>query len=385
MKPSRSSINPLAWLDNLQAWQLKRLAFLSGIRSTGTKTEIRSLLVDSLANPRLPHPHARILSVDMGVKNLAFCLLDIQQQKWSAKSIKGGVPEKADCPVLLSEWKRLDLTSQLTRQGLTQVDPEAVDSSAVSPDNLDQTSSTDDKLPSAGQANMYSPSQLSKVAYNLAAEFVRHEPDVILIERQRFRSGGAPAIQEWTVRVNMLESMLWACLETMKHMHVGTARRAFPNVFEMSPRQIGSYWLAHSHDASIAPTEMSEMEESKPIAESDAVSKTKRSLEKKDKIALARYWLRPDSHDLEVGSQILPVVSAFWPKTDKLRSPARKRTGAKLSEDTAKSEQKDTRRGDIGVVAKPGKLDDLADCLVQGVTFALWEQNRRSILAHGAS
>ena len=168
-------------------------------------------------------------------------------------------------------------------------------------------------------------------------------------------------------------------------MHVGTARRAFPNVFEMSPRQIGSYWLAHSHDASIAPTEMSEMEESKPIAESDAVSKTKRSLEKKDKIALARYWLRPDSHDLEVGSQILPVVSAFWPKTDKVRSPARKRTGAKLSEDTAKSEQKDTRRGDIGVVAKPGKLDDLADCLVQGVTFALWEQNRRSILAHGAS
>jgi cruciform cutting endonuclease 1 len=33
-------------------------------------------------------------------------------------------------------------------------------------------------------------------------------PDTILMEQQRFRTMGASAVQDWTLRVNMLEAML---------------------------------------------------------------------------------------------------------------------------------------------------------------------------------
>jgi len=367
MKAILPRADTLSWLGSLQAWPLKRLAFLTGIRSTGTKNEIRSLLEGSLIKPRLPHGNSRILSVDMGVKNLAFCLLEVRQTGWNS-----GKPS----PLHLSKWKRLDLSNRLMS------DP----ASGVSVKAPSATSEGDEPAvedASAPQADMYSPPQLSKVAYTLASEFINHKPDVILIERQRFRSGGAPAIQEWTVRVNMLESMLWACFETMRHERSSAARASFPDVIPMGPRTIGSYWLAQAADADIAPADVSyhlgeaRLEESKA-----APSETKRSsLEKKDKIALVRSWLRPESKAVAVDAVLDPVVSLFRPPVkSSVPKSVKKRKGKDVESDVPSGNDDVVER-----VAKSGKLDDLADCLVQGVTFALWEANRRGVLEYGKS
>lgn len=220
--------------------------------------------------------------------------------------------------------------------------------------------------------NIYAPSSLCKIAFGLATEFLQYKPNYILIERQRFRSGGAPAIQEWTVRVNMLESMLWASLETMRHGHSITSKaqnNKFPEVLEMSPRRIGMFWLTRGDffptPADIAASLVAPQEKLKAVE----TEVKKKSFEKKDKIALARHWLSLSltTDDLTVDDNLAPMVASFCaPKERQIRRKS------KDSEHEDELEAKDTS-------AISGKLDDLADCLVQAVTFALWEQNRERV------
>lgn len=390
MKPTSTQANQLAWLTNLQSWHLKRLAFLTGVTSTGSKAEIRGVLTRSLTKHRLPYPKARILSVDMGVKNLAFCLLEVNQNHWHTGSSNDhpGLGH-TEMPLHLSEWKRLDISNRLMRPALENIDrigvsrvQDEVQEGSVHSDQSDA------ELLASDQSNMYSPSQLSKVAYSLAAEFVKHEPDVILIERQRFRSGGAPAIQEWTVRVNMLESMLWASLEAMRHGHRGIEVAGFPEVIEINPRRIGSFWLAEGREGRITPADLSvQMEGTKKKEDTATSLKAKRSLEKKDKIALAGSWLQLDSQ-LAHDPKLNHLASLMRPLTGTSSSLAtRKRKGSLIGthsyeKSVSTAELSDTAQR-LEVLTKPGKLDDLADCLVQGVTFALWEENRRRVLDYG--
>ncbi|KAF1353937.1 mitochondrial resolvase Ydc2 [Delphinella strobiligena] len=363
----------LAWLGQLQSWQLKRLAFLTGVKSTGTKAELRAVLQNALEKSRLPYPSARVLSVDMGVKNLAFCLLNVHRKQQTPGATPGGNPgPESVAPVHLLDWKRLDLSSPTMRRTLDEANHRLPGAGDIPEKDLEA-------IPE--QANIYTPSQLSKVAYNLASELIKYQPDIILIERQRFRSGGAPAIQEWTVRVNMLESMLWASFEAMKHGY-GTVPVTFPDVVETSPSRVGSYWLAQDSDAPIAAADIPfQLQNAKSKDETASIVNSKRSLEKKDKIALARYWLRADSQDLTVSSKLHHIVAAFLPSADApMSSTVKKRKGKRAADDMQGAEPRPLEE----VPVRPGKLDDLADCLVQGVTFALWEQNRRGTLRYGA-
>lgn len=389
MRSTPSLAKPLAWLTQLQSWHLKRLASLTGVASAGSKRETLSILNHSLVQPRLPHPDARILSVDMGVKNLAFCLLEVRQKQWDnpldiARSQTSGDQH----PLVLTEWKRLDISRQLLRlavnrtgRGITGID----DESSSAQDNAEPKAI---ELSSSEKANMYAPSNLCKVAYTLASEFIKYKPDVILIERQRFRSGGAPAILEWTVRVNMLESMLWASLETLRHEHDGTPIAKFPSVTETSPRRIGSFWLTKDREGPIVPIDiLSQLPTTKRKEDVSAASSAKRSLEKKDKISLARRWLGSKGGQLSFDLSLAPLVSMFLgPSTSENSKPRRKKTAAKPIEAEQTVVAQDISLNDkTGAMARSDKLDDLADCLVQGVTFALWEENRRRVLRHKSS
>jgi cruciform cutting endonuclease 1 len=41
------------------------------------------------------------------------------------------------------------------------------------------------------------------------------------------------------------------------------------------------------------------------------------------------------------------------------------------------------RKGEVDGEEKMGKLDDLADCLMQGMAWIEWEENKRKALEHG--
>ena len=70
---------------------------------------------------------------------------------------------------------------------------------------------------SGTEPDPFSPASLARVTTALVRDaLLPLRPTHVLIERQRFRSAGHAAVQEWTLRVNTLEAMLHAALRTVR-------------------------------------------------------------------------------------------------------------------------------------------------------------------------
>lgn len=274
------------------------------------------------------------MSVDMGIRNLAFCAIDTP-------------PPNSNAPFLVRAWERLDL---LRKKDSPNVEESEIDTTVTTP-SPPRTSHRPRKPQVPINRDSFTPSSMSRTAYEVTQHLLRHQPESILIERQRFRSGGGAAIQEWTVRVNMLESMLWACIETLRASKT-TALEKFPETTAVSPARVANFWLANPHMALRPPEDILSPSKSKASPSLGGASEDKKKVEKKDKICLVRSWVAGDADvKLEFDSNTSAIAKAFDPGTS-----------AKVAEQLA-----------------GGKLDDLADCLLQGVAVARWEENRRAI------
>ncbi|KAK3722765.1 hypothetical protein LTR37_002337 [Vermiconidia calcicola] len=318
-------------LAALKASQLKYAAFYMGLATTGTKPELEHAVRTCAFQRRLePSNEPRIVSVDMGIKNLGICVLDPTNRA-----------DNESAPLRIVEWKTVDVLSSLTaHSGIEQNQPTGGTSA----------------LPSGikrGQDLLHS-----------------YLPSHVLIERQRFRSGGASAVQEWTLRVNMLESMLWACLETMRNQsNQHLQRHEFPSMEEVSPSRVAKFWCGGTTPNTHLQPEMfiEDWMVDKPLA-----IETKKKIEKKDKIAVVRSWLSrvdtsvPNSRapTLEFSEDARKVADAFLADVKQRKKP---------SSATVSSNEEGPM--------KLYKLDDLADSLLQAVAWVRWEENRREIRA----
>jgi cruciform cutting endonuclease 1 len=280
----------------------------------------------------------------MGIRNLAFCVIDVPGSlHTTGKSLH------------VQSWKRLDLLEKMRPNVATSQLEEPVQ--AVGNDTGDSKT-----VANAIMKNSFTPSVMSKVALQVAQDFLKYKPDVILIERQRFRSGGGSAIQEWTVRVNTLESMLWACFETMKSVQGDKKVGDFPTVYEVAPKRVASFWTGPSEAHLPAPNLLS-ADYSPPDLKVTTVKKAA-GTGKKEKIAVLRSWLEGTGGvSLEFSPETKVTAAAFA-------------TGLKRRK-TKSSESNNTEET---VVGHETKLDDLADCVLQGAAWVRWEDNRRSIL-----
>lgn len=321
-------------LQHLKGVALKQIAFKCGIKTSGTKLALAQRIEDEVSiwtaeSGRLPkttpRPHMRIVSIDMGIRNLAYCVLD--------------VPEGQGLPKVL-HWKRI----------------------AVSKAPLAAVPELDGK---ASEKESFEPHVLAAVAYTLMQKDVLlHSPTHILIERQRFRSMGSPRILEWTVRVNMLESMFYAVLETLKQEGLWAGK-----VVPIAPGKVGPFWLEGEQSVLPGPKKgLAETEESvEPAEEQEKLQKKRNSKlakiqNKGAKIDLVRNWLASEER-LEVASdEARDMVEAYLEKWQ------RKPGGPK---------GKRVSQGAVAVVEEMGKLDDLADCLLQGMAFIEWEENKK--------
>ncbi|KAK5715432.1 hypothetical protein LTR15_010076 [Elasticomyces elasticus] len=276
-------------LGNLKASQLKHAAFLCGLPSTGIKADLVAVLQRQARSSAEQLGRRRIVSVDMGLRNLAYCVVDVPGIDGSPELGKRGRP------LNVLQWKKTDLL----RVSEAQVPIDALN-------GIDASTKPRSKKrdrPAAVPASMFTPSELSKTAYSVTTELLKHEPDAILIERQRFRSGGAAAIQEWTLTADTL-----ADTSEVASAAGGTGRKR---------------------------------------------------VQKNDKIAVVRSWLGGEAgSSLTFEGGAAKVANAF-------AGPSGRSSRAK----TADTESND----DIG------KLDDLADCLLQAAAWARWEENRNAL------
>ena len=328
-------------LSGLKSKSLQHVAFLTGVSSTGTKSHILEQLHASLRHARMPQGNTRVLSVDMGIRNLAYCVIDVPADRYATNG-----------KLHVQSWRRLDL--------LEKMRPEVAVPSPISPSK--QAAEQPDIAAQAILKNSFTPSVMSKVALQVTQDFLAHHPDIVLIERQRFRSGGGSAIQEWTVRVNTLESMLWACFETMKAVQVKAENGTFPVVHEVAPKRVASFWTApsgaHQPSADLFAPDFS------PPELKTSTSTTKgANAGKKEKIAVLRSWLDESggvSLDFSAETEIIAAAFAQGVKRRKSKGDAASSTDPVLERVT--------------------KLDDLADCVLQGAAWVRWEENRRAIL-----
>ncbi|KAK7949020.1 uncharacterized protein PG986_009906 [Apiospora aurea] len=320
------STSPLKVVDYaLKAAQLKTLCLACGLPTSGTKDVLTSRLEEAVLVARRPkgRPTARrILSIDMGLRNLAYSLVAFRQ------------PPR----VLLEAWRRSDVASEATKQVV--------------------------------EREQWAPAALA----NLALELVRDRllptnPTHVVIERQRFRSGGSSAVQEWTLRVNTLEAMIHATFRTLKEMGHWSGE-----VISVAPGRVGPFWVGAAGEVDAATEEVqSPLELETEFLERTAQkvniknkNKLAKTRNKKAKIDLVGNWLQlegilnPAPAHQEV-TRTMKLYKDRW-------LGVRRKKGSNLLEEAEEESR---------------KLDDLADCLLQGMAFIKWEENKNLLAREG--
>lgn len=319
---------------DLKLTELQELARTVGISQTAPKAALVARLRDALANHASPPPNARILSIDLGIRNLAYALLSPpppQTAQPPAKTRPGGNRQTSAPKPVVHAWNRVDLRS------LSTAGPDA--------------------------SQDFSPPSLSLLALDLVRTLLLPlDPTHVLVEKQRFRSAGGSAVLEWTVRVNSLESMLYAVFATLKSL--GHFRGV---VIPVDPRRVGPFLLELERggggeaEADVVVAESKRAK--KRVPPSDAVRGLKGAKEnKKLKIGLVGGWLR-DGKGVDFDGEAAVMKQAFlkrwFPKAKKSKADK----GAEIEDERVVE-----------------KLDDVADCLLQGVAWLKWEENKRQLV-----
>lgn len=370
----------LQWLAPLKSAQLQHVARATGIQSSGTKAalleRIQSALPinDDLNSTSLEKAKSRkvwsILSIDMGIQNLAFAHLRVPNPH---SRRDGNNPPWLDLPELTA-WRRLAVSEVSSLDLVSETDPAAASSLFTALSHAQEQKSKDSYSPNVYAANAYTLINSLLSAY---------KPTHILIERQRFRSGGASAVQEWTLRVGVFEGMLYAILHALRQERGGDL--AAVQVLGIEPKRVVGYW------AEIDGAEAAEQGESgKRRASAREV--------KKAKIDLVGRWLANSLHPKDNGEAHSKSGTASKATLETPGGPASVDAQNKISLGTGptvtqlanayvqkwqKPNSKKKRSPTEAEETPIGKLDDLADCLLQGVTWYEWQIMRERLSAEG--
>lgn len=156
---------------------------------------------------------------------------------------------------------------------------------------------------------------------------------------------GGSAVQEWTLRVNMFEAMLYATLHTLR-----AEGRWEGQVWGILPGRVVKLWVPEENAAEIG----------------GGKGEGKSARGKRLKIQVVRGWLE-GGDVVELKGEAKAVGEGFLRKLEGKRGGGKKGKGGK----------------ERGRDVEMGKLDDLADCLLQGMAWVRWEENRRLVAERG--
>ena len=349
----------------------------------------------------------RILSVDMGIRNLAACLLEVPMQPGRERG--GGEAEhrykqRDGCMMVPSviAWQRMRIppspatatttTTDTTTTTTNNSDNGNDNNTACSESILGEPPAPPASAPPIPPAESFSTSTFSHHAYNLAITLLRlsgpdSPPHQILIETQRYRSAGGAAVQEWTLRVNMLESMLWGCLRTLAEVGIwggdGRAKESCSEEEEaeqggeliegVNPLKVAGFWEGWLAGNGVVEVEKLQT----PYWES-----------KKSKTRIVKGLLCPPyTCTQSLASDDQGGKPLFELGTNQARETAGlfleiNVDGSGNGVESVKKVRKPVVGGGKRSKKQPkGKLDDLADCLLQGLAWVKWEEGRRRMVS----
>ncbi|KAI0161493.1 mitochondrial resolvase Ydc2 [Xylariaceae sp. FL1272] len=354
---------PLNNWSKLRVAELKNIALYCGLPRTGTKPELvkRLQAAQSATTPAARSKTSTgpiVLSIDLGIRNFAFSLMTLAPSVSSPSGTRGKRQKNKKSPLpVLETTPRSPVAIRLHAwQRLSLLEP----SGGLLPKNDDQ-----DEASLRPEAPNFSPPALAKITNTfLQATVLRLNPlpTHILIERQRWRTLGGSSVLEWTLRVNTLEAMLHASLQTLRD--VGSWKG---EVESIQPRSVAQLFLEADETKSKDVEELSASidESDEPVGKKSKGPKTQGSknhalyLKKKGvKIDLLRQWL--DQHD--------DIIQPQTPEAQQMLEMYQKKPNGKSRK---KEPMVDT------------KLDDITDSLLQGIAWLRWRENRAQLSRHG--
>lgn len=313
---------------------------LSGIHDLLKQTSTTLLPVRSAKNHDARTQSVRVLSIDMGIRNLAFAFLTCQMTtKPTGEDFRLGFTRPE-----LRQWRKIELFQAGQALRSTEKDNE-VDSVSTSIDEIEPQGHTtiDTTVTSTTLDESFEPLVLAKHAYTFAKYCAGLRPTHILVERQRFRTGGHAAVLEWSLRVGMLESMLHSTFHTFNREGV------LPDVPVESilPLRVNKFWF-------------DDQEKLLTDAYAEGILEEKGKQEAK----LAK----------------IMIVSEMLKKTKTKASPFAVHGDATATVDVFMS-RSGHRSGLKKAKSSLDKLDDVADSLLQGLAWLKWQKNRAELMA----
>ncbi|OQE91904.1 hypothetical protein PENNAL_c0008G08765 [Penicillium nalgiovense] len=392
---------------------------LTKTQSTKTKTKTNTEPAGlSKSNPAQPWS---ILSIDMGVQNLAFAHLRVPRSGIPGVGVDAANPQLPE----LTAWHRLAVSDISSLNLIPRDNTGIIKPTEPISGSGDATESSRANLPiemekdppvkatkSSKENDSFSPDLYAANAYTLISSLIAaYRPTHVLIERQRFRSGGGSAVLEWTLRVGLLEGMLYAVLHTLRQERGGEVADLV--VRGVEPRRVVRYWLEGG--SGISDSGKGDVERSE-VGEKVKEKRLNAREVKKAKIDLVGRWLsaamKGTNSCPETGGGIkkLKLGIAADDKVvlgDKSECPAlhdvagaymRKWQGQTQTSKKGKGKgSRALKNGSLSplpvspqsdmvdevAAVDPGKLDDLADCLLQGVTWVEWQIMRDRIVREG--
>ncbi|KAL1865850.1 hypothetical protein VTK73DRAFT_5029 [Phialemonium thermophilum] len=334
-------------LRELSVHQLRTLALQCGIARSGTKGALIQRIQQVVRDHRPLDGGACILSIDLGIRNLAYCLI----------TAPPGRPHSSRPLSVVHAWHALSLVppactavgEKTTEEKKKRADGGDLDTSDVSPSIL---------RPKLQQQEDFSPASLSEIAVGLVRDkLLPLQPTHVLVERQRFRSAGGPAVFEWTVRVNSLEAMLYATFGTLKALGHWDGI-----VAPVDPKRVASFLVEGEIEDAPQGADGQDIR----LCSARSNKRTSREV-KRQKMDLLGQWLSEGR------------VSMGNPQAKAMRTKYLDRWMRKGGKETRSGP--DVKVQEAGSVDGLKKLDDVADSLLQGVSWLKWQENRSRLQA----
>ncbi|KAK2808852.1 hypothetical protein FQN50_004328 [Emmonsiellopsis sp. PD_5] len=430
--------SPGTWLPSLKLPQLQRLASLTGVLSSGTKPVLVKRLDQAFqvhaTDPRQTcqdmgdeeasidtNKTASILSIDMGIRNLAFAHLTIPPIPGSRT--KTGEPQTP----ILTAWYRLAVSSFLPnstsddrvldfnlgeemgpkKKSVTKRNPKTSKETEI--ESTSESQPTELSKITEKEKESFAPKLYAAHAYTLMSSLLAtYKPTHILIERQRFRSGGGSSVQEWTIRVGVFEGMLYAVLRAIQQERKGELAKII--VQGVEPQRVMRYWMdeidldsdprKEKRSKKVSTMPGHEEEDKKKKKKATKMTPTLRKRIKIDRIGTllsscttagkgpsTASTLGKDLGDhlpIQLGyhEHLYQVVDAFLRKWDKKTNGKSTPVSREASESVASKSQYKSSAKDSAAL-QIDKLDDLADCLLQAMTWLEWQNTRQRIAQRG--
>ncbi|KAK4040311.1 mitochondrial resolvase Ydc2 [Parachaetomium inaequale] len=351
------------------ALTLKTLCSSCGLSKTGPKRVLVQRLRHAARHFQPVSPSARILSIDLGLKNFAFTLLTPAPQPRKQQPPQPTPNSNNDnspltSPIRLHAWHRLDLTQP-------SIQP-------LKPTKYAPTShQEEEKQEEEEEEDPYSPPALAALTTSLIkTHLLPLRPTHVLIERQRFRTGGAAAIFEWTLRVNSLEAMLHAAFAALRgnvnDVEGGWGTASGGRVESVLPRAVAGF---------LFPAE---------AAEAGGVDGGEGGEEKKGKkggAAAAYHMLKREKVDMLGG--FLAAAGGGGGLVVPEKGQAREMVRLFLAgvERRREGKRRSGKRKGVGVEAGGkeveevvDKMDDLSDAVLQGMVWLQWQRNLEALI-----